>query len=167
MAGKGKPSKKKSSPNGEGPLARLKALYRFMSDHNLESLELDEGGAHVRLVRKSANPAPVPVPVLSSAAPAAASAPASGAPAAPSVPAGSTAVKSPMMGIFYRAPSPSSPPFVKEGSVVKVGQVLCMIEAMKVFNEIKAEFAGTVLQMLVENGKPVKSGQDIYYIQRT
>jgi acetyl-CoA carboxylase biotin carboxyl carrier protein len=86
------------------------------------------------------------------------------APSAP-VPAG-TAVKSPMMGIFYRAPSPSSPPFCKEGEVVKPGHVICMIEAMKVFNEIKAEYPCTIVKYLVENGKPVKSGQDLIIVAR-
>jgi acetyl-CoA carboxylase biotin carboxyl carrier protein len=71
-----------------------------------------------------------------------------------------------MMGIFYRAPSPSSPPFVKEGEAVKPGQILCMIEAMKVFNEIKAEYPCTVLKVLLENGKPVKAGQDLLLVQR-
>ncbi|PIR16123.1 MAG: acetyl-CoA carboxylase, biotin carboxyl carrier protein, partial [Elusimicrobia bacterium CG11_big_fil_rev_8_21_14_0_20_64_6] len=71
-----------------------------------------------------------------------------------------------MMGIFYRAPSPSSPPFCKEGDAVKPGHVICMIEAMKVFNEIKAEFPCTIVKCLVENGKPVKSGQDLIIVAR-
>ena len=83
------------------------------------------------------------------------------------MPAGCVAIKSSMMGIFYRAPTPSSPPFAKEGDSVKPGQVLCIIEAMKVFNELKAEFAGAVVKVLVENGKPVKAGQDVFWIQRT
>jgi acetyl-CoA carboxylase biotin carboxyl carrier protein len=87
------------------------------------------------------------------------------APAAPAAPAG-TPIKSPMMGIFYRASSPSSPPFVKEGDQVKPGQVICMIEAMKVFNEIKADFPCTIVKCLVENGKPVKSSQDLYIVAR-
>jgi biotin carboxyl carrier protein len=71
-----------------------------------------------------------------------------------------------MMGIFYRAPSPSSPPFCREGEAVKPGQVICMIEAMKVFNEIKADFPCTVVKYLVENGKPVKAGQDLIIVSR-
>ena len=71
-----------------------------------------------------------------------------------------------MMGIFYRAPSPSSPPFAKDGDQVKAGHVICMIEAMKVFNEIKAEYPCTVVKYLVENGKPVKSGQDLIIVAR-
>ena len=80
---------------------------------------------------------------------------------------GAVAVKASMMGIFYRAATPSSPPFAREGDSVKPGQVLCIIEAMKVFNELKAEFAGTVVKVLMENGKPVKAGQDIFWLQRS
>ncbi|MBI4425877.1 MAG: acetyl-CoA carboxylase, biotin carboxyl carrier protein, partial [Elusimicrobia bacterium] len=76
-------------------------------------------------------------------------------------------IKAPMMGIFYRASSPSSPPFVKRGDAVKRGHVLCLIEAMKVFNEIKADFDCVVDELLVENGKPVKSGQDLYAVRRS
>jgi acetyl-CoA carboxylase biotin carboxyl carrier protein len=101
------------------------------------------------------------------AAPSAAPVHAAPAPAAPAaaVPAG-IAIKSPMMGIFYRAPTPSSPPFCKDGDAVKAGQVICMIEAMKVFNEIKAEYPCTIVKCLVENGKPVKAGQDLIIVAR-
>ncbi|MBI4348818.1 MAG: acetyl-CoA carboxylase biotin carboxyl carrier protein, partial [Elusimicrobia bacterium] len=88
------------------------------------------------------------------------------APAAPAVPSGGLTVKAPMMGIFYRASSPSSPPFVKRGDQVKRGQVICLIEAMKVFNEIKADFDCVIEELLLENGKPVKAGQDLYLVTR-
>ena len=131
----------KSDNGSGGALERLKSIYQFMTDHGLKTLELEEEDRKVRLVRRGAQPAPSAQLV---AAPAGgAPAPAAGAPApAPSAggPAGATGVKAPMMGIFYRAPSPSSPPFVKDGETVKPGEVICMIEAMKVFNEIKAEF---------------------------
>lgn len=159
-------SPKAQSPNGVLP--KLKAFYDFMLQNNLETMELDEGGLHLRMVRRrSAAPVAVPVPVP------ALGAPPGGAPAglpAPSPsetpPAGSVMVKASMMGIFYRAPSPSSPPFVKEGDAVKTGALLCMIEAMKVFNEINADFACTILKVFVENGKPVKPGQDLFLVQR-
>jgi acetyl-CoA carboxylase biotin carboxyl carrier protein len=159
-----------SAVNGNAALAKLKAVYEFMTQHNLDAIELDEEGTHLKMVRRKAlPPMPVPVPVYGAAsvpaASAAGAAPAAAAPAAPDVPAGQ-AIKSSMMGISYRAPSPSSPPFVKEGDVVKPGQILCMIEAMKVFNEIKAEFPCTVLKVLLENGKPVKSGQDLFVVKR-
>ncbi len=168
MAKKAKTGKPES--NGNGVLPKLKAVYEFMTANNLDSLELDEAGTHLKMVRRKAvSQIPVPVPVGLPTASAGASAPALAAapaqPAAPVLPAGQT-IKSTMMGIFYRASSPSSPPFVREGDTVKAGQVLCMIEAMKVFNEIKADYACTVVRVLLENGKPVKSGQDLFLVQR-
>lgn len=168
-------AKKTQPANGngaDGPLKTLKSVYDFMIQNGLDSVEIVEDGATVKLVRRKANVTQVAVPVPVAAgggysAPAA-SAPAVAAPAAhqaPPVPAG-TAIKSPMMGIFYRAPSPSSPPFCKEGDTVKPGHVICMIEAMKVFNELKAEFPCTIVKYLVENGKPVKSGQDLIIVAR-
>ncbi len=169
-------AKKTEPANGngaEGPLKTLKSVYDFMIQNGLDSVEIVEDGATVKLVRRKANvqQVAVPVPVATggysasaAAGPASHAAPAAHNPAPPA-PAG-TAVKSPMMGIFYRAPSPSSPPFCKEGDVVKPGHVICMIEAMKVFNEIKAEFPCTIVKCLVENGKPVKSGQDLIIVAR-
>lgn len=171
------PKKTKAPSNGttSGPLTELKELYKFMTEGGLQALELDRKDLRVRLVRKSAPTLPVPVPVYAGAAPAygapASPAPQAG-PAAPvaSAPAGApanvTVVKSPMMGVFYRASSPSSPPFAKEGDVVKPGDVLCLIEAMKVFNDVKAEFGGKVVKVLLDNGKPVKVGQDIFWMER-
>jgi len=168
-------AKKTETPkNGtSGPLETLKAVYDFMTQNGLDSVEIAEDGAQIKLVRRKTAPVQVavPVPVAVGGAPAPSAAPAHpahaapAATAAPAVPAG-TAVKSPMMGIFYRAPSPSSPPFCKEGDSVKPGQVICMIEAMKVFNEIKAEYPCTVVKYLVENGKPVKAGQDLIVVAR-
>jgi len=112
-----------------------------MKSNALQSFELERKDYHVRLIRKSAVTVPVPVPVAAGAVPAAAPAAAGAppaAPAAPALPPNAVLVKSPMMGIFYRASSPSSPPFVREGDTVKPGDVLCLIEAMKVFNDIKA-----------------------------
>lgn len=150
------------------PLDTLKAVYEFMTKNGLESVEMLEDGAQIKLVRRKAATAQVPVAVpvaVGGAAHAASPGPASQYAPLPAVPAGPT-IKSPMMGIFYRAPSPSSPPFVKDGDHVKPGQVLCMIEAMKVFNEIKAEFPCVIVKALVENGKPVKAGQDLISVAR-
>ena len=168
--------KTEGQQNGNGakaPLETLKAVYDFMTQNGLDSVEIAEDGAQIKLVRRKTAPVQVavPVPVATGGyAPSAAAAPAAvhaaaAAPAAPAAPAGPS-VKSPMMGIFYRAPSPSSPPFCKEGDQVKPGQVICMIEDMKVFNEIKAEFPCTIVKCLVENGKPVKAGQDLIIVQR-
>ncbi|MBI5622842.1 MAG: acetyl-CoA carboxylase biotin carboxyl carrier protein [Elusimicrobia bacterium] len=164
-----KTEKKDTHPeNGSKTLARLKALYDFMAQHGLETLEVADSEGQARLVRAGSQ-APVQIVTAANmaavtAGPSPASVPT--APAAPVLPPGAVTVKAPMMGIFYRAPSPSSPPYVKEGDKVAAGHVLCMVEAMKVFNEIKAEFPGTVLTVLVENGKAVKSGQDLFVVQR-
>jgi acetyl-CoA carboxylase biotin carboxyl carrier protein len=156
----------------EGPLETLKAVYDFMTQNGLDSVEIAEDGAQIKLVRRKTAPTQVavavPVPVGGAVHAAPSAAPVHAAPAAQhaaAVPAG-TAVKSPMMGIFYRAPTPSSPPFCKEGDVIRPGQVICMIEAMKVFNEIKAEYPCTIVKCLVENGKPVKAGQDLIIVAR-
>ena len=169
-----KVKKDKKAPQGEGALSKLKALYQFMTENGLDALELDEAGSHVKLVRRSAAPAAVPMPVMTT--PAAKTSPDGGrggslpladAPgAAHELPPGAITLKSTMMGIFYRAPTPSSPPFAKDGDTLKAGHVLCMIEAMKVFNEIKTDFPCKVVKVLLENGKPVKSGQDIFIVQR-
>lgn len=171
-------AKKTQPANGngaEGPLKTLKSVYDFMIQNGLDSVEIVEDGATVKLVRRKANvqQVAVPVPVATggmhapvATAPAHQAAPAAQHPAAAAPAPAGTAIKSPMMGIFYRAPSPSSPPFCKEGDAVKPGHVICMIEAMKVFNEIKAEFPCTIVKCLVENGKPVKSGQDLIIVAR-
>jgi acetyl-CoA carboxylase biotin carboxyl carrier protein len=170
-----KPVKQKSSAqNGStGPLKDLKELYAFMQDNNLQSLELDRKDYHVRLVRKGQATMPMPVPVAVGApaagAPAPNAAPAAAPAAAPSgsgAPANAIEVKSPMMGVFYRASSPSSPPFVKEGDTVKPGDVIGLIEAMKVFNDVKAETSGKVVKVLLDNGKPVKVGQTMFWIEK-
>ena len=152
-------------PKAGDPLTRLKEAYAFMTEHNLEAIDIEEPGRRLRLVRRKA--AQVPVPVFAGGeAFRARQAPAGNEERPPSLPANVTEVKSAMMGIFYRAPSPSSPPFIKEGDAVSPGQILCIIEAMKVFNELKAELAGTVVKALVENGKSVKAGQTLFWIQR-
>ncbi|HYF60847.1 MAG TPA: acetyl-CoA carboxylase biotin carboxyl carrier protein, partial [Burkholderiaceae bacterium] len=102
-------------------------------------------------------PAPAPAP-----APAPSAAPA--APEAPAQPSGH-AVKSPMVGTFYRSANPNSPPFVEIGSQVKEGDTLCIVEAMKLMNEIEADKAGTVKAVLVENGQPVEYGQPLFVIE--
>ena len=152
-----------------GPLDTLKGVYDFMTKNGLDSVEIAEDGAQIKLVRRKAQVTQVAVPVAvgGAVAHAPSAAPVSAPPAASAAPApAGTAVKSPMMGIFYRAPTPSSPPFCKDGEAVKAGQVICMIEAMKVFNEIKAEYPCTIVKCLVENGKPVKAGQDLIVVAR-
>lgn len=148
-------------------LKELQEFYQFMQQNGLEALEIDRKGFRVRLVRQGRAAAAPAVyhPAPGTAAPTAPATPAA-PPAAPALPPNAVVIKAPMMGIFYRAASPSSPPFVKEGDTVKAGDVLCLIEAMKVFNDVKSELSGTVLKFCLENGKSVKVGQDLLVIER-
>jgi acetyl-CoA carboxylase biotin carboxyl carrier protein len=152
-------------------LRKLKTLIDLVSESGISELEVNEGEDRVRIVNAGspapagqviyANPAPVqhaPAAPVASAAPAAAPA----IEAAP-VPTGSVA-RSPMVGTFYRAPNPESPNFVNIGDTVKVGQTLCIIEAMKLLNEIESEHAGVVKEILCENGQGVEFDQPLFII---
>jgi acetyl-CoA carboxylase biotin carboxyl carrier protein len=149
--------------------SKLQAIdyYELMKTENLEELEIKDRDFYIYLKRKSKN-APVmqvqyqmPVAPAAPRVQAAAEEPASSA----DKPKGES-IKSPIIGTLYRAPSPTSSPFVKEDDIVEVGKTLCIIEAMKVMNEIKAEFKFKILKILVENGKPVVSGQDLFLIDK-
>ena len=151
-------------------LRKLKKLIDLVEESGIAEIEVTEGEEKVRITRTPHNAAavyaaPAPVaPAVAAAAPAAA--PAAAAPAA--APAGrdlSNAQKSPMVGTFYRAPSPSSPAFVEVGQTVKAGDTLCIIEAMKLMNEIEAEKSGGIKEILVENGTPVEYGEPLFIIE--
>ncbi|MGJ7546564.1 acetyl-CoA carboxylase biotin carboxyl carrier protein [Variovorax sp. LT1R16] len=148
-------------------LRKLKTLIDLVSESNISELEITEAEGKVRIV-KAGEAAPVQY-VQSVAAPAAPLAPAgapAAVPAAPAVaaPAGHT-VKSPMVGTFYRSSSPGAAAFVEIGSQVKEGQTICIIEAMKILNEIEADKSGTVTQILGENGQAVEYGQPLFIIE--
>jgi acetyl-CoA carboxylase biotin carboxyl carrier protein len=143
-------------------LRKLKKLIDLVQESGIGELEITEGEERVRISRNGVQ-APV---VMAAPAPAA---PAPGAPAlapaeAPAAPAGHV-LKSPMVGTFYRAASPGAPAFVEVGQVVAKGQTLCIIEAMKLLNEIESDSAGTVKAILVENGQPVEYGQPLFLIE--
>jgi acetyl-CoA carboxylase biotin carboxyl carrier protein len=146
-------------------LRKLKTLIDLVSESGIAEIEVTEGEDKVRIV-KHAPPAAAPAPA-SAAAPImiANAAPAAPAPVAaePPEPKGHL-VKSPMVGTFYRSASPGAPAFVEVGKAVKPGDTLCIIEAMKLLNEIEAEVAGNVLEVLVENGQPVEYGQPLFVI---
>ena len=150
---------------------QVRKFYQFMNINKLEAIEFAKNATYIKLVRKHTQTVQ-PIPVFSTVLPPAGGAtqssaakPHQAAPAqAPQAP-GET-IKAPMSGIFYRAPSPSSPPYAREGDHVKEGQVLCVIEAMKVFNEIKTEFNCVIKKVLVENGKPLEPNQDIFLITK-
>ena len=156
---KGVTKKAKVTANESPILKEVKQLYSFMKDNQLDTIEYDQKGLYVRLVK--AKPAVVPVPVAVGGAVAA---------KANSAVAVQEQYKevlnAPLMGIFFRGSTPSAPPFVKEGARVEKGDVICLIEAMKVFNEMRAEFPCVIKKVLVENGKPVKQGEPLFAIER-
>ncbi|OGS56442.1 MAG: acetyl-CoA carboxylase, biotin carboxyl carrier protein [Elusimicrobia bacterium RIFOXYB2_FULL_62_6] len=138
-----------------------------MNANKLEVVEFSKDETYIKLVRKHSGTAH-PIPVFTSApahAPQAAASRSAQTAAAPAATAGET-IKAPMSGIFYRAPTPSSPPYVREGDNVKEGQILCIIEAMKVFNEIKAEEDCVIVKVLLENGKPVEPNGDLFQVKK-
>ena len=154
-------------------LRKLKTLIDLVSESGVAELEITEGDNRVKIVNRvgaapvaAAAPAVIATPVVASAAPAAAPAPAVAAePAAAPVAAEDTrTINSPMVGTFYRAPSPGAKPFADVGQKVKAGDTVCIIEAMKLLNEIETEYDGVIKEILVENGQPVEFGQPLFVI---
>ncbi len=150
-------------------IRKIKKLIEMLEESNLGEIEIKEGEESIRISR-GYGAAPVSHMTAGGAAqPVAAALPiatpaAAPAPAAPSVPAGHM-VTSPMVGTFYRSPSPNSAAFVEIGSNVKVGDTLCIIEAMKILNTIEADKAGTIKAILKENGQPVEFGEPLFVIE--
>ncbi len=149
-------------------LRKLKTLIDLVSDSNVSELEITEAEGKVRIVKgggamvqsyqmpvAQAMPAPLAAPAV---------APTPAAPAAAPAPSGH-AVKSPMVGTFYRSASPGAKAFVEVGQAVKQGETICIIEAMKILNEIEADKAGTITQILCENGQAVEYGQPLFIIE--
>ncbi|MDH4377088.1 MAG: acetyl-CoA carboxylase biotin carboxyl carrier protein [Ramlibacter sp.] len=149
-------------------LRKLKTLIDLVSESNVSELEITEAEGKVRIVKGQPAvvqvAAPVAAPVAVAAPAPALAAPAAAPAAAPEVAAGH-AVKSPMVGTFYRASSPGAKSFVEVGSQVKEGDTICIIEAMKILNEIEADKSGTVTQILCENGQAVEYGQPLLMIE--
>jgi acetyl-CoA carboxylase biotin carboxyl carrier protein len=155
-------------------IRKVKKLIELLEESNIDEIEIKEGEESVRISRNGAQaaasaaaaayappqyapPPPAPMP-LQAAAPAAAAEPA----AAPAV--SGHAVRSPMVGTFYRSPAPTSPAFVEVGSTVKVGDIICIVEAMKMMNQIEADKAGTIEAILVDDGEPVEFDQPLFSI---
>lgn len=153
-------------------LRKLKTLIDLVAESDISELEVTEGESKVRIVKNTAHaaqnqvvmmpPAAIAAPA---AAPAVAAAPLAAPTAAPEAAPTGHIVKSPMVGTFYRASAPGAPAFVDIGSVVKEGDTLCIIEAMKLLNEIDADASGTIRQILVENGQAVEYGQPLFIIE--
>ena len=150
----------------------LKELIEFLIEKDIAEFELERGDVKVKIkragehiVHSEAEPRfyavpPAPAPAAAPAAP-----PGAAAPAAPAPEEGLNTVKSPIVGTFYEAPSPGAPPFVKAGDVVEVGQVLCIVEAMKLLNEIESDVAGEIVKKLATNGQPIEYGQELFVIR--
>ena len=149
-------------------LRKLKKLIDLVEASGISELEITEGEEKVKIVKGGGAPAVVAAPVPGPAAPApiAPPAPVVSAPPAetPEAAPEGHPVKSPMVGTFYRTPSPDAKAFVEVGQAVKEGQIICIIEAMKLMNEIECDKSGTVKAILVENGQPVEYGQPLFVI---
>ncbi len=146
-------------------LRKLKTLIDLVSESNISELEIAEADGKVRIVKASAQAAPqATAGTYTPAAFAAATATAPAAEPTPPVDIGHK-VKSPMVGTFYRSASPGSDAFIEVGSVVKIGDPVCIIEAMKIMNEIEADAAGTIREILCENGQAVEFGQPLFIIE--
>jgi acetyl-CoA carboxylase biotin carboxyl carrier protein len=174
-----KASRNKKNSSAEPAMAgvefgELERLLDFMATHGLEEFEYEHGGLRIRLKKASASVnavprAEAPPHVMPAPPPAAMSAPhlseTTAAPSSPAVAEELHIIKSPIVGTFYAAASPGSPPFVKIGDLIQPGQVVCIIEAMKLMNEIEADVSGELVRALVENGQPVEYGQGLFAIR--
>ena len=183
MAKKAKTEAGATANTSSVDLKEVERLLEFMQEHGLEEFEYERGGFHIRLKKPSGAPQYVPAPASAIASPAppshtaaagqasssAATSPPPAAPAetspAPSPEEDLHVVKSPIVGTFYSAPAPEAPPFVTVGARVEVGQVLCIIEAMKLMNEIESEVAGEVARIFVDNAHPVEYGESLFAIR--
>ena len=156
----------------------LKELIEFLIEKDIAEFELERGDVKVK-IKRAADPSHAPLPdsryiavqPVSIAAPSAAPAPVAGGvdlnarAAPPPADEGLHIVKSPIVGTFYESPSPGSPPFVKVGDTLAVGQVLCIVEAMKLLNEIECDMAGELVKKLVANGQPIEYGQELFALR--
>ncbi len=152
-------------------LEYITKLIELISDSKVDEIEIEEDGKKIRIAKSHAL-APVPHQMMYSVAPQAGHYPAHTPGAAPSSPESPLAppsklheVKSPIVGTFYRAPAPDAPPFVEVGSMISKGTVLCVVEAMKLMNEIEADVSGKVVQIMVENGDPIEYDQVLFLVE--
>ncbi len=145
-------------------IKQIRELVEIMNDNSLGEVEVEQEGMKIRLLKEGVSAVGhVVAPVMSAAmpVPAAQSAPAE----APAAQSNLKEVKSPMVGTFYKSPAPDAAPYAQVGDVIKQGDVLCIVEAMKLMNEVKAEFGGKVVEVCLENADPVEFGQVLYKIE--
>jgi acetyl-CoA carboxylase biotin carboxyl carrier protein len=170
------PSTTDTEPDDSMNVDAIKQILDLVREHELTEFELEQGGVKLRVRKQGAAP-PAPAPAAPAVAPlpAPALAPLAAAPAAVVAPAAAPAeeplelsvVTSPIVGTFYRSADPSSPSFVEVGQRVKKGQTLCIIEAMKLMNEIESEYEGEIVKVYVENGQPVQYGERLFAVKTT
>ena len=142
----------------------IKELIQLVIESGIAELEIERGEDRVR-IRRTLDPAPATAVAATASIPATFVETGQNAAAPPAANANEHIVKSPIVGTYYESPKPSDPPFVKVGDSVEAGQVLCIIESMKLMNEIESEFAGTVVAKLMENGRPVEYGEALFAIR--
>lgn len=146
-------------------LRKLKTLVDLVSESNISELEITEAEGKVRIVKGGIAPVMMSAPAVTLPAAGAAPGPAAEqSPAAVAEPAG-TVIKSPMVGTYYRAASPGAKPFAEVGNTIKEGDPVCIIEAMKIMNEIEADCSGRIVQILCENGQAVEFGQPLFIVE--
>lgn len=153
-------------------IKEIKEMLQLMSEHDLSEFEVDKDGFKIKLKKNTAGKisyetvpvmaAPSPIAIPQAATPAA-SQPAASAPAQD---ANATVIKSPMVGTFYASPAPDQPAFVAPGKKIKEGDVLCIVEAMKLMNEIKAEISGEIIEVLVKNGQAIEFDQPLFKVKK-
>lgn len=146
-------------------LRKLKTLIDLVSESNVSELEITEAEGKVRIVKSSGVPMMMHQPGMTMMVPPTMAMPVAAPPEAPAAEPAGHAVKSPMVGTFYRSSSPGSNPFVEIGSLVKEGDTVCIIEAMKILNDIEADKSGTITKILSENGQAVEYGQPLFIIE--
>jgi acetyl-CoA carboxylase biotin carboxyl carrier protein len=139
--------------------ATLKELLALMHEHDLDRLKVKVGDAVYEIVRREPAAAAVPVPVQAAAAPAPAN------DSAPAAPANVKKIVAPLTGVFYRSPSPDAEAYVQIGDRVETGDVICILEAMKLFNEIQSDYSGTIARIVPGNGELVSQGEDLFWIE--
>ena len=144
-------------------IKEIKEMIQLMNENSLTELELEKDGLKIRL-KKNASGVIEPS-IIQEASPTAPAKAVVEPKEAPKAPAPKTYIKSPMVGTFYASPAPDAAPFVQVGSEVQVGQVICIIEAMKLMNEIKAEVRGKISEILLNNGDPVEFGQPLFSLE--
>ena len=154
---------------------KIKKLVSLVETSDISSLSVEEDNLKVEIKREINAPTPVIQQTVAAAAPEVITPPVApvaidtptAAPEKPSVDANLTEIKSPMVGTFYASPNPESPPFVTPGKTINEGEIICIVEAMKLFNEIEADISGTVEKICVQNGDPVEFGQPLFLVRKS